>query len=336
MHFGSIDKTDFLIPPFALFYFYTVFAAAFDLPIVSTQRFCHSEVISWVGVFLCFGGLILLLLSLVSFGKSFRVGIDIDHPDKLVTTGVFAFSRNPIYESSFRLNHRLPWCETHPKVMQRTANFHHQIADARLPEAVGVVHDTTALDAAVDVLDTHATARDAPIGGFLRPCESPAPRLLGGHDDLDVVKREGQEAEVLEQPAACRQGVRRGICNPFVVRAARIGVTQEEDRQGRIDQQHIFHGMAFFLATITARLLKRVLGALDPSFRPIMAERGERVAGVGAAVGGSTGGDGSSGGTTRAAASASATPIRWVNACKDLLGASPRVRSVACSTTSST
>src|SRR5262249_52894401 len=32
MHFGKIDKTDFLIPPFALFYFYTVFAAALNLP----------------------------------------------------------------------------------------------------------------------------------------------------------------------------------------------------------------------------------------------------------------------------------------------------------------
>src|SRR5215471_18951058 len=97
MHFGRIDKTDFLIPPFALFYFYTVFAAAFDLPLVSTQRFFHSEVMSWVEVFLCFGGLILFLISLVSFGKSFRVGIDIDHPGRLATTGVFAFSRNPIY-----------------------------------------------------------------------------------------------------------------------------------------------------------------------------------------------------------------------------------------------
>src|SRR5262249_11310066 len=76
---------------------YTVFAAAFDLPLVSTQELFHSEVISWVGVMLCLAGLILLLLSLVSFGKSFRIGIDVDHSDKLVTTGVFAFSRNPIY-----------------------------------------------------------------------------------------------------------------------------------------------------------------------------------------------------------------------------------------------
>ncbi len=97
MHFGRIDKTDFLIPPFALFYFYTVFAAAFNLPLASTQRVFHSEASSWVGVFLCFGSLTLFLLSLVSFGKSFRVGIDIDHPNQLVTTGVFAFSRNPIY-----------------------------------------------------------------------------------------------------------------------------------------------------------------------------------------------------------------------------------------------
>jgi len=97
MHFGRIDKTDFLIPPFALFYFYTVFAAAFNLPIVSSQRFFRSEVISWVGVFLCFVGLVFLLLSLVSFGESFRVGIDIERPDRLVRKGVFAFSRNPIY-----------------------------------------------------------------------------------------------------------------------------------------------------------------------------------------------------------------------------------------------
>jgi protein-S-isoprenylcysteine O-methyltransferase Ste14 len=97
INFGKIDKTDFLIPPFALFYFYLVFAAAFHFPIVSTQEFFHSEAISWIGVFICLAGLMLLLWSLISFGQSFRVGIDAEHPDKLITTGVFAFSRNPIY-----------------------------------------------------------------------------------------------------------------------------------------------------------------------------------------------------------------------------------------------
>lgn len=97
VHFGKLDKTDFLIPPFAFFYFYSVFAAAFNLPSVSTQTFFQSEVVSWVGAFLCIVGLVFLLLSLLSFGKSFRVGIDVDRSDKLVTTGIFALSRNPIY-----------------------------------------------------------------------------------------------------------------------------------------------------------------------------------------------------------------------------------------------
>jgi protein-S-isoprenylcysteine O-methyltransferase Ste14 len=95
--FGGIDKKDFLIPPFALFYFYIVFAAAFNFPTFSRQEMVHSGVVSWVGALLCVAGLVLLFLSIVSFGKSFRVGIDQDRPDKLVTTGIFAFSRNPIY-----------------------------------------------------------------------------------------------------------------------------------------------------------------------------------------------------------------------------------------------
>jgi len=97
MKFGKLDKSDFLIPPFALFYIYLVIANTFNLPTITTQEFFHSEIIPRTGVFFCLAGLLLLLWSLISFGQSFRVGIDTDHPDQLITTGVFAFGRNPIY-----------------------------------------------------------------------------------------------------------------------------------------------------------------------------------------------------------------------------------------------
>ncbi len=101
MHFGKLDKTDFLIPPVALFYFYTLFATAFGWPLADNERFFRSTAVAWVGLALCVGGVLVLLLSLVSFGDSFRVGIDADQPGRLVTKGIFAVSRNPIYVGFF-------------------------------------------------------------------------------------------------------------------------------------------------------------------------------------------------------------------------------------------
>ena len=91
--------------------------------------------------------------------------------------------------------------------MQRTADFHDQIADADLPEAIGVMDDAAALDATVDVLDPDPATGDAPMGPFLGAREGPTPWLLGGHDDLDVVECDGQAAEILEQPAPRGYGV---------------------------------------------------------------------------------------------------------------------------------
>lgn len=97
MNFGKQDKTDFLIPPFAFFYFYLVSARAFGWPTLSRQTFFVSGAVAWLGVAFCLTGLLFFFGSLVSFGRSFRVGIDDENPDKLVTAGVFAWSRNPIY-----------------------------------------------------------------------------------------------------------------------------------------------------------------------------------------------------------------------------------------------
>src|SRR5579862_7533585 len=83
MKFGAIDKKDFLIPPFAFFYFYLVFAKAFSLPTVPEKQLFYSETIAWVGVFFCVAAIGLILYSLLSFRKSFRVGIDVNVSQEL-------------------------------------------------------------------------------------------------------------------------------------------------------------------------------------------------------------------------------------------------------------
>src|SRR6266481_1328383 len=52
-----------------------------------------------------------------------------------------------------RLNHWLPRGETHPEIMEGTAEFHHEITDAVLPQPDAAFHDATALHTAVHVLD---------------------------------------------------------------------------------------------------------------------------------------------------------------------------------------
>jgi hypothetical protein len=64
--------------------------------------------------------------------------------------------------------------------------------------------------------------------------------------------------------------------------ATSVGVTEKEDRERRVDQQHVFHRVTLLLAAITVRLLSRILGAPDTSFSSIVANRGEAGAGVAA------------------------------------------------------
>ncbi|MDR1159818.1 MAG: isoprenylcysteine carboxylmethyltransferase family protein [Syntrophomonadaceae bacterium] len=53
-------------------------------------------VTGWVGVILCAAGLALFVSALISFGNAWRVGID-EAGSRLVTSGAFAISRNPIF-----------------------------------------------------------------------------------------------------------------------------------------------------------------------------------------------------------------------------------------------
>ena len=97
MRFGRTDKSDYVIPPFAFFYFYLVFANAFGWATVAHSALLSADWVAWLGVASCAAGLLFLAATLRSFGESFRVGIDEGRPGRLVTTGVFGVTRNPIY-----------------------------------------------------------------------------------------------------------------------------------------------------------------------------------------------------------------------------------------------
>src|SRR6266581_3965745 len=225
-----------------------------------------------------------------------------------------------------RLNHGQPGVQAHPEIVQGTAELHHEIADARLPQVDPVFHNATTLDAAVDMLDPQPPLVERLVGQVLLQGELRTAGLLRRHEDLHLGERERQETQVLQQPAPHWQGIRHRVRNGLIMGTAAIGVTEKEDDEQGIDEQDIFDGVVFFLAALTRFLFSRVLGADDASFRPVMGTRGEAgtVAGMGAAGAGA-----SSSGTTTVAASASETPSRWAKAVRERAGASPRARSAA-------
>jgi hypothetical protein len=116
---------------------------------------------------------------------------------------------------------------------------------------------------------------------------------------------------------------RGGLRYSLIVGAAGISVTPQENRQGHFDQQQVFHGVACFLATITARRCNRVLRALDAPFRAIVPKREKAGTGVNAVAGRVDAVDDIGVGTPPAPAAASATLRRWANTFTDRVGASP-------------
>ena len=97
--FGQTDKSDFILVPLVLAIAYTALAKTFGLPIwdILIRPFWNSEIPGLFGIALCLTAITGFALTLISFGASFRVGIDENKPDKLITSGMFSISRNPIY-----------------------------------------------------------------------------------------------------------------------------------------------------------------------------------------------------------------------------------------------
>jgi hypothetical protein len=88
--------------------------------------------------------------------------------------------------------------------MQGTTEFHHQIADALLPEANPVFDDAATLDTTVDMLNAQSARVQGLIGSLLLPRQLLVVGFLGRHEDLDLGEREREEAQILQQLAPGR------------------------------------------------------------------------------------------------------------------------------------
>jgi hypothetical protein len=220
-----------------------------------------------------------------------------------------------------RLNHWLPRIQTHPEIVQGTAELHHEIAHALLPQADPVFHNTTTLDAAVDMLDPEPSLVEHLVGQLLLQGQLRTAGLLRRHEDRHLRERARQEAQILQQPTPSRERVGGGLRNAQIMHTAAIGIAEKEDREEGMHEQDIFDGVVFLLAALTLFLCNRVLGADDAPFGPVMGTRGEAGAGMRAGS--------SSSGATTVAASASETPSRWARAVRERAGASPRLRRAA-------
>ena len=76
---------------------YAVHADFHIFPAPLNQVLIDSQISRIIGAILLILGLLFFLGAFFSFGDSWRVGFDTKTSGKLVTGGIFAFSRNPIY-----------------------------------------------------------------------------------------------------------------------------------------------------------------------------------------------------------------------------------------------
>ncbi len=67
------------------------------LPSVVEEQLHDFALLKYLGVGMIVVGLAIFAAALISFGNSWRIGIDKRSAGELVTTGVFALSRNPIF-----------------------------------------------------------------------------------------------------------------------------------------------------------------------------------------------------------------------------------------------
>ena len=82
-------------------------------------------------------------------------------------------------------------------MVQGATECHHEITDARLPQADPVLHDAAALDTAVAMLDPQPPLVERLVRPLVLLRQLLAAGLLGRHEDHYVRECERQKAQIL-------------------------------------------------------------------------------------------------------------------------------------------
>ena len=102
---GKKDKRELIFGGFYLALLYIILSNVIALPMpeVINKFFWNNEAIRIIGVILCSIGVLGFLISVISFWKSVRIGIDYENAGELTTTGMYTISRNPMYACFFMI-----------------------------------------------------------------------------------------------------------------------------------------------------------------------------------------------------------------------------------------
>lgn len=125
------------------------------------------------------------------------------------------------------------------------------------------------------MLNSYATMRNDVVLGFLLFGQLLSTRFLVWLGNLNAVKREADEAKVLQQFAPLRQRIERLVSNWLVVCTSFVRITQKRNAAAFVSKQDIFYAVSLFLAAITCFLLIAILGATDWPFGAIVKKRGD-------------------------------------------------------------
>ena len=85
------------------------------------------------------------------------------------------------------------------------------------------------------MLDPQSALVERLIGQVLLQGQLPTAGLLRWHEDRHLREREGQEAQILQQPTPSREWVGGGLSDAQIMDTATVGVAQKEDDEQSID-----------------------------------------------------------------------------------------------------